>query len=137
MGLYLAIFDGPKPLVGVEVGHYSDFGMFRDTVLDRLEPNGRGTKFPTLMLHSDSSGQWTPNESVKLATELEEIAARFKELPPTEFAPGWQKNVAKARGIKPRNLYECFFDPAGKPLLERLILMARLSSKRQLPILFR
>jgi transposase len=30
-GLYLAIFDGPKQLDGVEVGHYSDFGLFRDT----------------------------------------------------------------------------------------------------------
>jgi hypothetical protein len=67
---------------------------------------------------------------------LEEIAVGFEELPPIEFAPGWQKNVAKARGIKPRNLYECFFDPAGKPLLERLISLARLSSERQLPILF-
>jgi hypothetical protein len=77
-----------------------------------------------------------PSESTKLAAELEEIAARFKELPPMEFAPGWQKNVANARAIKPRNLYDCFFDPAGKPLLERLISLARLSSERQLPILF-
>lgn len=136
MGLYLVIFDGRKEIGGVEVGHYSDFAEFRNTVLDRLEPNGRGTRFPALMLHSDSRGQWTPDDCTKLAAELEQIAAGFKELPPIEFAPGWQKNVAKARGIKPRNLYECFFDPAGKPLLERLISLARLGSERQLPILF-
>jgi hypothetical protein len=68
---------------------------------------------------------------------MEEIAAGFKELPPAEFAPGWQKNVAKARGIEPRNLYERFFDPAGKPLVDRLISLPRLSSERHLPILFR
>ena len=83
-------------------------------MVEKLEPAGCGTKFPTLMLHSDCSGEWIPTESEKLAAELEEISARFKELPPIEFAPGWQKNVAKARGIKPRNLYECFLDPAGK-----------------------
>lgn len=89
------------------------------------------------MLHSDCSGEWMPDESRKLVAELEEIAARFKELPPMELASGWQNNVAKTRGIKPRNLYECFFDPAGKPLLERLISLARLSGEKQLPILFR
>ena len=136
MGLSLVIFDGRKEVSGVEVGHYSDFASFRNTVLEKLEPDGCGTRFPTLMLHSDCSGEWMPSESRKLAAELEEIATRFKELPPMEFAPGWQENVAKARGIKPRNLYECFFDPSGTPLLEQLISLARLSSERQLPILF-
>ena len=137
MGLYLMVSDGRRELSGIEVGHYSDFALFRNTVLEKLEPNGCGSRFPTLMLHSDCSGEWMPDESRKLAAELDEIAARFKELPPVELASGWQKNVAKARGIKPRNLYECFFDPAGKPLLERLISLARLSGEKQLPILFR
>jgi len=65
------------------------------------------------MLHSDGSGEWMPGESRKLVAELEEIAARFKELPPLEFSPGWQKKVAEARGIKPKTLYACVFDPAG------------------------
>jgi hypothetical protein len=137
MGLYLVIFDGQNEIGGVEVDDYSDFALFRNTVLDRLEANGLGTRVPTRMLHSDCSGEWTPDESRKLTAELEEIAAGCKELPPAEFAPGWQKSVAKARGIEPRNLYECFFDPAGKPLVDRLISLARLSSERHLPILFR
>jgi len=137
MGLYLMVSDGGKEVSGVEVGHYSDFALFRKTVAEKLEPKGCGTRFPTLMQHSDCSGEWMPSESRKLVTELEEIAADFKKLPPVEFAPGWQQHVAKGRGIKPSNLYECFFDPAGKPLVDRLISLARLSSERQLPILFR
>jgi hypothetical protein len=73
---------------------------------------------------------------MRLAAQLEEVASRFKELPATEFAPGWQKNVAKARAIKPRNLCAYFSDPAGRALRERLILLARLGSKSQLPVLF-
>jgi hypothetical protein len=95
MGLYLMLTDGQGELSGIEVGHNSDFALFRNTVLEKLEPNGRGTRFPTLMLHSDCSGEWIPSESRKLAAELEEIAARFKELPPWSlFQVGrrtWQK----------------------------------------------
>jgi hypothetical protein len=53
MGLSLVIFDGSKQLDGVELGHYSDFALFRKTLSDRLEPKRRGTRRPTLMLHSD------------------------------------------------------------------------------------
>ena len=44
MGLYLVIFDGRKEVSGVEVGHYSDFALLRNTVLEKLEPDGCGTK---------------------------------------------------------------------------------------------
>lgn len=71
MGLYLVIFDGRKEIDGLKWAHYSDFAEFRNTVLDRLEPNGRGTRFPTLMLHSDSRRQWTPDDCTKLAAELD------------------------------------------------------------------
>ena len=137
MGLYLMVSDGRKELSGVDVGHYSDFALFRNTVLEKLEPKGCNTRFPTLMLHSDCSGEWMPSESRKLAAELEEIAGRFKELPPMELSPGWQKNIAKARGIHPNNLYESFFDVTGKPLLDCLMNLARLSSEHQTRILFR
>ena len=135
MGLYLVIFDEREELGGIEV-HYSHFASLRNAVLEKLEPNGCGSRFPTLMLHSDSRGESIPSESRKLAAELEEIATRFKELPP-ELTDGYQKHVTKARGVEPRNLYECFFDPLGGPLLEQLISLARLSSERNLPILFR
>lgn len=136
MGLYLVVFDESEELDGVDVGHYADFEAFRVTVLDRLERNMRGARFPILMLHSDCDGQWTPQESSALLIELEEIAARFRELPPTKLNSDWQRSVAKTFGVELRTLYDCFFDVDGEPLLQRLISLARLSSGRQLPILF-
>lgn len=136
MGLYLAIFEDDEEIEGVEIGRYSDFNYFRDTVVNELEKGEAGSKFPTLNLHSDCDGLWTPEEAVDLEKELEEIAKVFERLPPIEYNSEWQKDVAKTFGIKPNNLLECFFDVDGEPLLERLIQLAKLSQEQELPILF-
>lgn len=136
MGLYLAIFEDDEEIEGVEIGRYSDFNYFRDTVVNELEKGEAGSKFPTLNLHSDCDGLWTPEEAVDLEKELEEIAKVFERLPPIEYNSEWQKDVAKTFGIKPDNLLECFFDVDGEPLLERLIQLAKLSQEQELPILF-
>lgn len=135
MGLYLAIFDGEDELEGVEVGHYSDFGDFRDAVVQRLECGVAGTRFPTLILHSDCDGEWTPHECALLQAELIIIRAELEKLPPIPLK-GWQKNVAKTFGIEPSNLGDCFIDVDGEPLLERLIGLAQMSRNKSLPILF-
>lgn len=136
MGLYLAIFDDGSELDGVEVGTYSDFSAFRNAVVSNLENGAAGSKFPTLILHSDCDGQWTPTEAALLEKELETISARFRELPPIPLVADWQKQVARDFGIQIKNLYDCFFDVDGEPLLERLNDLARVSQARNLPILF-
>jgi hypothetical protein len=77
MGLYLALFDGGDELDGVEVGSYSDFGAFRDAVVAHLEEGVTGSRCPTLIMHSDSDGQWTPAEAADLERELQTIRTRF------------------------------------------------------------
>src|SRR5689334_21276349 len=102
MGLYLCVFAGAEAddeIDGIEVGSYEDFGRLRDVVAQRLEPEGRGTRFPVLMGHPDSDGQWTPGESVALAAELTVIAAELSQLPPIELPLGWQADTAQRFGV--------------------------------------
>lgn len=135
MGLYLAIFDGNVELDGVEVGAYADFSAFRDGVVANLEAGSAGGRFPTLILHSDCDGEWTPEQATALEAELRVIAKEFACLPPVPL-DGWKAEVAKMVGTRPANLADCFFDIDGEPLLERLLGLARLSQDRNLPILF-
>ena len=136
MGLYLAVFDDGNELDGVEVGAYGDFSAFRDAVVDHLEGRAAGSRFPTLILHSDCDGQWSPSEAAALEKELKTIGARFRELPPIPLNADWQKEVARTFGIQTQNLYDCFFDVDGEPLLERLIGLAKMSQAKNVPILF-
>lgn len=136
MGLYLCIFDGDDELDGVEVGSYADFGTFRTTVATHVEGSVVGSRCPTLMLHSDCDGEWSPEESAKLQAELAAITEVFMELPPEPLGDGWRPEVAKTFGLRPANLYDCFFDVDGEPLLDRLMGLAQLSVERNLPIVF-
>ena len=135
MGLYLAIFDGDVELDGVEVGAYADFSAFRDAVVSKLEAGNAGSRFPTLILHSDCDGEWTPGQAAALEAELGVIAKEFASLPPVPL-DGWKAEVAKMVGTRPANLADCFFDIDGEPLLERVLGLARLSQERNLPVLF-
>ena len=136
MGLYLAVFDGENELDGVEVGAYSDFADFRDTVVDELEGGESGSLFPTLILHSDCDGEWTPSEAAALEKELKIISERFQQLPPIPLASEWKKKTARTVSIQLNSLYDCFFDVNGEPLLERLIGLTRLCQAKNLSILF-
>lgn len=136
MGLYLCIFDGEEELDGVEVGHYSDFGIFRETVVKYLEGSVWGSRFPTLMLHSDCDGVWSPTEAQRLEQELRIIADEFQRLPPIEWPSEWQREVAKLLGLAPRTLYDCFIDVDGESLVERLIGLTQLSQGTSKEILF-
>jgi hypothetical protein len=136
MGLYLCIFDGDDDVDGVEVGHYVDFGTFRDCVVKELEGGKAGSQFPRLILHHDSDGQWSPSEARELEQELVIISDVFRGLPPIPINSDWQKWVVKANGLQIETLYDCFFDVDGEPLLERLIGLAQQCIERDLPIIF-
>ncbi len=45
MGLYLCIFEHDDELDGIDVGSYSGFNFFRDTVTELLENAVTGTQF--------------------------------------------------------------------------------------------
>lgn len=136
MGLYLCIFNGNEELEAVEVGRYADFGAFRDAVRDQLEGGDPGSRFPTLMLHSDCDGEWSPAEAETLQGELQRIAEEFAALPPAPLPDDWQRSVARSIGITPSNLADCFFDVDGESLLDRLQELCACSARRGLPILF-
>lgn len=136
MGLYLCVFDGEDELDGVSVGTYLDFDEFRRAVVLHLEGESAGSKYPTLLLHSDCDGEWAPEQCAQLQRELEDIAAGFAKLPFLGFRSDWQEKLAKQLGLRPRNLCESFIDIDGEPLIERLLLLCRLAQQRRQPILF-
>lgn len=136
MGLYLCVFKGDNELDGVEVGFYEDYGVFIDTVVRELEDNNPGSKYSLLSLHHDSDGEWSVEECKIVRNYLIDISNKFKMLPPCNFNSKWKEEVARQIGLKPQNLYDCFIDIDGEPLLERLILLCDLAVKENEPILF-
>lgn len=135
MGLYLCVFDGDEELDGVEVGAYADFGRLRDVVAG-VEDGPYGSRYPRLLLHSDSDGEWSAAECAELEVELRDISACLRKLPPRPFEAEWQQEVARSFGLSPQSLYDCFIDVDGEPLLERLIGLCQLAQRRSVPILF-
>lgn len=136
MGLYLCIFDGDEELEGVEVGPYPEYDEFLACVTRELEGGNAGSRFPTLTLHSDCDGEWSPGEAAVLEKELATISDEFRRRPPVPVSADWKKQVAEEAGLQMNCLYDCFFDVNGGPLLERLIDLARLSVQQNLPISF-
>jgi hypothetical protein len=136
MSLYLCVFEDDEELDGVDVGAYSDFGDFRKAVIRELECGKAGSRFPTLIRHSDCDGEWNLDDCSKLESELEIVSAELKQRPPRDFFADWQKNVAKKLDLHSATFYDCFIDVDGEPLLERLLSLVRLARRRELPILF-
>ena len=136
MGLYLCVFDRDEELDGVEVGSYEDYGRFTDCVTRELEGGKHGSKFPVLIMHSNCDGEWSPRDAAVLEQELTRISVEFRRRPPVPITGDWQMRVVEEEGLSLDNLYDCFFDVDGTPLLERMIDLARLSVQRRLPILF-
>jgi hypothetical protein len=128
MSLYLAIFDGDEEIKGWVFGHYSDFGHFRDVVAVRLSVD----ECPTLMLHSDCDGEWTPEQLPRLRDELRLIGERFRKLPPVEPQGAFEHTVEYRRGA--RSLYDCFHNVDGENVIEALIALCDEGIRRGLPI---
>ncbi len=136
MGLYLCVFDNDDEIEGVDVGSYSDFDFFRSSVTELLEGGIAGNKFPTLIIHSDSDGEWSLTECESLRHELIAISSEFQQLPGIQFRAEWQQQVGKSLGLKPASLYESFIDVDGELLLDRLIRLCDVATERAMPILF-
>lgn len=137
MGLYLAVFDGDNEIDGIEVGSYKDFGLLRDQVTANLENGKPGTQFPTLILHSDCDGSWTPSECESLLIELSIIAREFKIRPALPQSTNtWQADLMKTLGLKPATLFDSFIDVDGEPILERLPRLAMTALEFKRDILF-
>jgi hypothetical protein len=140
VGLYLCIFssdDFDEEIDGVEVGSYDDFDALRRAVAAYLEGSRWGSRFPLLMMHGDSDGEWQAGECPPLESEFRAIQAEFQNLPPVAFAPGtWQHGIANTLGLVPRSLAESFIDVDGEPLLERMADLAALAAQHSRPISF-
>ena len=117
MGLYLCIFDDDEEdVAGFDVGHYSDFGCFRDTIMRHI--SDAESRYPVLMQHSDCDGEWPLTALPELKRELDAIAARFRELPPEEPANAFE-HVAHCR-TDAKSLYDCFHNVDEENLFEAL-----------------
>jgi hypothetical protein len=136
MSLYLCVFCDDEEVEGVELGNYSDVDYFRSTISELLEGSQAGSRYPTLILHSDCDGEWSPSDCARLIGELRAISQAFKDLPAVGFQPGWQEEVAKSLGLKATTLFDCFIDVDGEPLLERMQRLCEIAIEREQPILF-
>jgi len=136
MSLYLCVFNDEEEIDGVDVGRYADFNCFREIVVQQLEGGKPGSKFPTLILHSDSDGQWGVEECIALENELRSIGVAFRNLPPAELNADWQKTILESLGLHPTSLYESLIDVNGEPLIERMVGLCRLAKESGQPIIF-
>lgn len=136
MGLHLAVFDEDTEVAGVEVGSYEDFGVLRDYVTNVLESGRAGSRFPTLIMHADSDGEWTVDECRALLAELAQIALERQSQPAVPFNSAWQKQVARFQGVVPKTALESFIDVDGEMLIERIAHLARTAVARNLSIQF-
>jgi hypothetical protein len=136
MGLYLCVFDGENELDGVEVGSYADYGGFLETITEKLEGGIAGSRFPTLVLHSDCDGEWHPSQVALLEVELRTIADEMHRLAPVSHFDGWKADVARQFGLNPTNLCDSFFDIDGEPLIERLLGLCKVARDADQPIIF-
>jgi hypothetical protein len=137
MGLCLYVFDrdsggdeDPEELADCDVGHYSDFGCFRDTIARHLDAG----RYPILMLHSDCDGEWTLAEIPQLERELSEIANAFRHLPPEEPQGAFEHTAEYRRD--PQSLYECFHEVNGENLFEALLALCAAAKRHRRPITF-
>jgi hypothetical protein len=136
MGLCLHVFgpadgdDEPEEIAECDVGHYSDFGCFRDTIARHLA----AARFLTLMEHSDCDGEWTLAEIPILEQELREIAVAFKKLPPEEPQAAFE-HTAEYRA-EAKSLYDCFHNVNGENLFEALLELCAVAREHKRPITF-
>src|SRR5690349_8848102 len=137
MGLCLIVFDrdpgdddDPEELAACDVGHYSDFGCFRETVARHLGAK----RYPVLMEHSDCDGEWPVKELPVLQKELQNIAGEFRKLKP-EQPSGAFEHTAEYRA-KAQSLYDCFHNVSGENLFEALLRLCEVAAQAKRPITF-
>jgi hypothetical protein len=136
MSLYLCVFDNSQELDGVEVGPYADFNALRDYIVAELEGGRPGSRFPTLILHSDCDGEWSVPQCYALHQELAVAMAAMEDRPAVPFASVGQAEIAGSLGLVPRNAFESFIDVDGDFVLARLQELTEFALQHKLPVLF-
>ncbi len=136
MSLYLCVFDQGREVDGIDAGACSDFNAFRHFVTKQLEGGQAGSRFPTLILHSDCSGEWSADACACLGGELRAIEAAMREMPPVEFPSDWQRDLAQSLGRRPHSALDCFLDTDGEPLVEHLIRLSNTARALRQAIFF-
>ncbi len=132
MSLYLCVFAAGREVAGIDAGAYADFNALRDYIVGELEGGVAGSRFPTLILHSDCDGEWPATACSALRAELAAAAAEMQVRPACAFPSDWQRHVALQ---PPRNALESFIDVDGERLVERLRALAGTACALQQPIL--
>jgi hypothetical protein len=136
MGLRLHVFglpaddDEPEEIAECDVGHYNDFGYFRDTIARHMDSK----RFPILMDHSDCDGEWTLVEIPGLEKELLEIGAAFRTLPPQEPQGAFEHTAEYRTGAS--TLYDCFHNVDGENLFEAILDLCATAKVNKRPITF-
>jgi Immunity protein 70 len=137
MGLSLHVFgpaesddDDPEEIAECDIGHYSDFGCFRGTIAAHMDAK----RFPTLMEHSDSDGEWTLAEIPMLERELQEIGSAFRKLPPQEPKGAFEHTEEYREGAK--SLYDCFHNVDGENLFEAILDLCAVARQHKRPLTF-
>ena len=118
----------PEEIAECDVGHYSDFGCFRDTIARHLD----ASRYPTLMEHSDCDGEWTLAEIPALERELREIGTAFQRLPPEEPAGAFDHTAEYRQGAG--SLYDCFHNVDGENLFDALLELCAVAKEHGRPI---
>nr|WP_242595202.1 Imm70 family immunity protein [Corallococcus exiguus] len=132
----LVVYEGDEDLEEVAVGGCSDFNALRDYVTRELEAGKLGSRFPVLIVHSDSDGEWSVPECERLREELAVIAGEMQARPPVAFASEWQRSEASSMGLVPRNAFESFLAVSGGFLVEALQNLVEFALERRAPISF-
>jgi hypothetical protein len=135
MGLCLHVFgsdagdDGEQEEIAeCDIGHYRDFGYFRDTIARYLD----AALYPTLMDHSDCDGEWTLAQIPLLERELREIGAAFRRLPPEKPVGAFEHTAEYRAGAG--SLDDCFHNVDGRNLIEAILELCAVARKAQRPI---
>jgi hypothetical protein len=139
MGLVLCIYEGRESgddIDGFQVGSYSDFGAWRDFICAELEGGRWGSRFPTLMMHSDCDGEWSAEECAALKRELQTIRNEMETLPVVPFHASWQRQVADGFGLVPHSSLDCFINVDGDNLVDAILRLADLAIRLRRPISF-
>ena len=99
MGLCLYVFaadldpdDEPEEIAECDLGPYHFFDHFRNAIAQHLEAR----RYPVLMEHSNSDGEWTLAEIPALEQELRDIAAAFKDCRPNKLSTTSRRQPVEA-----------------------------------------
>jgi hypothetical protein len=138
MSLVLCVYEDQEigdDIAGFQVG-YGEFGAWRDFICARLEHGQWGSRFPTLMMHSDCDGEWSPQECDLLEQELRTIRGELEKLPVVPFHASWQQRVAQELGLVPKSALDCFINVDGENLVDAILRLADLATGLHKPISF-